>query len=314
MGVIADTASNFYYVVRGLDAGDQAFDSNRAGECTLTLLPGWNLLSLPLAPAGATWTTLSEASCTAHITLRPPTGCWCGMAAARSTPRPGSAAAKIARMKGSLENHWLENDYSPSEISLTADIGFWVQNRRGETEYLVVVGEVAEADHTLAVGQNWQLAGMAFPVGRALDEANLPATGADQPLTADRVLVWDAAAQVYQSAWYCGGAECESWGEPWANHWLANDYSPSGIILAPGMGFWYQNRHTAFTWNSLRPAPELQLSMSGGEFIAEPGDVITYTLTYTNSGLLSGMGVWVTETLPVNTVFTAGISSLAGSR
>ena len=46
----------------------------------------------------------------------------------------------------------------------------------------------------------------------------------------------------------CIRDRCESWGEPYANHWLANDYSPTDIVIQPGHGFWYQNRHQAFTW------------------------------------------------------------------
>ena len=309
-GVIADTGANSFYVVRGLDGGDQAFNSNRAGEYALTLLPDWNLLSLPLVPVSGTLDSIIGSQL--YGTDDPQTAdrvlVWDG--ASQAYDSAWFCDGSICESWGEpWADHWLANDYTPSEISLPADAGFWVQNRSGVTEYLVVVGEVAEADRTLVVGENWQLAGMAFPAGRPLEEANLPAIGSYDPQTADRVLVLDAATQTYQTAWYCGGPVCESWGELWANHWLANDYSPSDINLQPGMGFWYQNRHAPFTWNNLRPAPELQLSMSDGDIIARTGEVITYTLIYTNAGNLSGMGAVVTETLPAYTMFNAGSSS-----
>ena len=188
-------------------------------------------------------------------------------------------------------------------------MGFWVQNRSGVTETLVIVGDVAGIDRDVAIDPSWQLLGMAFPAGRELDKANLPATGTEDPTTADRVLVWDAASQSYQSAWYCGGPVCESWGEPWANHWLANDYSPTDISLSPGQGFWLQNRHIPFSWPNLRPAPDLQIAMDDGGFPALPGMTIQYRLTYSNTGNLSALGVVVSDTLPANTSFNPTASS-----
>jgi hypothetical protein len=72
--------------------------------------------------------------------------------------------------------------------------------------------------------------------------------GTDDPETADRVLVWDGDTQTYESAWYCGGPDCAALGQPYADHWLAGDYSPTDITLGPGRGFWYQNRHDSFVW------------------------------------------------------------------
>ena len=37
-------------------------------------------------------------------------------------------------------------------------------------------------------------------------------------------------------------------GEPWANHWLDNDYAQTDIALLPGHGFWFQNRFDPFEW------------------------------------------------------------------
>jgi len=91
--------------------------------------------------------------------------------------------------------------------------------------------------------------GRAFPTARALDEAGLAGHGAADPLLADTVLYWDAALQSYQSAWLAGGPDCEPlWGEL-CGHWLADDLTPTTIVLEPGHGFWYLNTGAAFTWN-----------------------------------------------------------------
>jgi hypothetical protein len=129
-------------------------------------------------------------------------------------------------------------------------MGFWIENRSGTIKSVTLVGVENTADRQVTVGSGWQLLGSTSLNERILDEANISATGTDDPLTADRIVYWDAPSQSYQSAWYCGGPICESWGEPWANHWLANDYSPSEINLLPGHGFWYENRHSGFTWTN----------------------------------------------------------------
>jgi hypothetical protein len=69
--------------------------------------------------------------------------------------------------------------------------------------------------------------------------------GTENPETADRILVWNAASQAFQMAWFCGGTTCEGWGAPWANHWLAQDYSPTPLTLPPDAGFWLENRSGA---------------------------------------------------------------------
>jgi CSLREA domain-containing protein len=216
---------------------------------TIPVLTGWNLLSWPLLPPDITLDGVlgnqlhgTDSPLTADRVLawdgdsQAYASCWyCGGPVCEAWGEPWA-------------NHWLANDYSQCSLTLPPDSGFWVQNRSGGTEALIVAGQVAEADRSVPVGENWQMLGSAFPDARPLDDANLPATGTDSPLTADRVLYWDADVQAYRSAWFCGGPVCEGWGEPWANHWLANDYSQTDIVLQPGHGFWYQNRHDSFIW------------------------------------------------------------------
>ena len=255
-GAVGDTANNYYYVVRAADTdGHLSAISSRVGKFVISVLSGWNQPAWPLLPPdttldGVLGTQLhgSDSPLTADRVL-----VWSG--SSQSYASAWFCGGPICESWGEpWANHWLADDYSPSTLTLLPDSGFWVQNRSGATEFLTVVGPLAEADRSVAVGQNWWMLGSAFPDERPLDSAHLPATGTDSPLTADRVLYWNAATQAYKSAWYCGGPICEGWGEPWANHWLADDYSQTDIVIQAGHGFWYQNRHNSFTW--INPTPE----------------------------------------------------------
>ncbi|MBN1221348.1 MAG: DUF11 domain-containing protein [Anaerolineae bacterium] len=65
---------------------------------------------------------------------------------------------------------------------------------------------------------------------------------------------------------------------------------------------------TALDVDTVDAAPNLLIrkAPSGS---TEPGAVITYTLTYTNAGNQTASGVVVSETVPLNTNFNAGVSS-----
>ncbi|HSG15234.1 MAG TPA: hypothetical protein VLE70_02780 [Anaerolineae bacterium] len=250
---IVDAGLDHYYLVTAVDALDRASPpSNQVGQVSLAVLPDWNLLSWPVLPADTALDAVlgnqlygTHSQETADRVL-----VWSGDS--QSYEAAWYCGGPICESWGEpMANHWLAADNSQSTLTLEPDSGFWIQNRSGITETLAVVGDVAEGDRLVPVGQNWQMLGSAFPVAKPLDSANLPDTDSDSPDTADRVLYWDAASQRYRSAWYCGGSICAGWGEPWANHWLAQDYSPTDIVLEPGHGFRYQNRHDGFVWLNL---------------------------------------------------------------
>uniref|UniRef100_UPI00101C7673 SdrD B-like domain-containing protein n=1 Tax=Candidatus Chloroploca sp. Khr17 TaxID=2496869 RepID=UPI00101C7673 len=52
-------------------------------------------------------------------------------------------------------------------------------------------------------------------------------------------------------------------------------------------------------------APDLTITKKDGVSTVAPGDLITYTLSYTNLGTLAATGVVITETVPVSTSFVA---------
>ncbi len=55
--------------------------------------------------------------------------------------------------------------------------------------------------------------------------------------------------------------------------------------------------------------PDLRISKTDGGVRAVPGGVITYTLSYSNTGTQDATGVVITETVPNQTTFNAGASS-----
>ena len=56
-------------------------------------------------------------------------------------------------------------------------------------------------------------------------------------------------------------------------------------------------------------APDLSITKNDGDVSAGPGDIIFYTLTYSNSGSTGATGVVLTETVPANSTFNAGAST-----
>lgn len=55
----------------------------------------------------------------------------------------------------------------------------------------------------------------------------------------------------------------------------------------------------------INTGPNLYLSKDDGGITVKPGDLIAYTLTYTNNGTENAAGVVITETLPLNSSFVA---------
>ncbi|HKV13187.1 MAG TPA: hypothetical protein VJ725_33920, partial [Thermoanaerobaculia bacterium] len=60
-------------------------------------------------------------------------------------------------------------------------------------------------------------------------------------------------------------------------------------------------------------APDLSITKSDGGASVAPGGTVTYTLTYGNTGSTGAAGVVITETVPANTTFNAGLSTAGWS-
>ena len=63
----------------------------------------------------------------------------------------------------------------------------------------------------------------------------------------------------------------------------------------------------------LNASPDLQISKDDLGAVVEPGDTILYSLAITNTGSQNATGVIMTDTVPANTTFNAGVSSAGWS-
>jgi len=60
-------------------------------------------------------------------------------------------------------------------------------------------------------------------------------------------------------------------------------------------------------------SPDLQIDKDDGGLTVAPGDTLTYTLTFTNTGIKGATGVVLTDTVPANTTFNPGASTAGWS-
>jgi hypothetical protein len=241
-GALGDLANHAYYAVTVADVQEMASGvSNRVGKFNIAVAPGWNMASLPLLPGSAALDevigdqlsgTCDSATADRVLAWNAATGeyemAWYCDCDAWGEP---------------WDDHWLTG-FEQTTLTLEPDMGIWIENRSGVTETVVVLGDLAAADRVLHVGPGWQMAGTAYPVPVALDEADIPATGTCDSATADRLLYWNTDTQEYEMAWYC---DCDEWGQPWDDHWLTG-FEQTEVQLVPGKGAWLQNRHDPFTW------------------------------------------------------------------
>jgi hypothetical protein len=252
--VISNEPKNYFYLVRSISTGNTSADSNVTGLINIPITPGWNLLNLPLLTTDVRLDQIVGVQLSGTHDPQTADRVWVWDGDSQTYTSAWFCGGLVCESWGEpYANHWLDNSYNPSPIILDPDQAFWIQNKSGVPETLVLFGDVAETDRTVLIGQGWQMLGSAFPIEKTLDETNIPANGTEDPLTADRIWVWDAETQAYQSAWYCGGPICESWGPEYYQHWLANDYTPTNIVLEAGHGFWYQNKGGLFVWNNITP-------------------------------------------------------------
>lgn len=88
------------------------------------------------------------------------------------------------------------------------------------------------------------------------------------------------------------------------------------IVTAPATSAdtYYSGRDASdVTVTVLDNESDLEVSKSDGGITATPGNLITYTLTYTNNGFMDTAGTHITETVPDNTTFYTDSSTIGWS-
>ncbi|MCB0036707.1 MAG: hypothetical protein KDE51_21895, partial [Anaerolineales bacterium] len=242
-------AGDLYYVVQAVNqCAVESGASNRYGVAEISLNPGWNLVSLPVVPVGDTsldsliGTQLNGTGSAASADM---ITVW--NADSSQYVNSWFCAGECTAWGEPWANHWLLNDYSSSTIELDAGMGFWVQNRTGETELFSVFGAISTAAVETPVAAGWNMLGSSFPQARSLDQLGFQANGTNDPLTSNEIRYWNADTQTYETAWFCN---CPEWAE-WHNKWLDSSFAVVDITIEPGTGFWYNNRvGGAFIWSN----------------------------------------------------------------
>ena len=150
-----------------------------------------------------------------------------------TVPAPAGAGTAVSYVdtSGGTTGPWADeqNHYYMVRAMCRVDQGSERSNRVGK--------------FTRFLASGWNLVSWPLLVYDAALDSVLGAQlhGTDSPNTADVVTVWNPSSETYTAGWYCGGS-CDVYGEPYVNHWLADDYSHSTLALGPDMGFWILNR------------------------------------------------------------------------
>jgi LPXTG-site transpeptidase (sortase) family protein len=80
-----------------------------------------------------------------------------------------------------------------------------------------------------------------------------------------------------------------------------------------GTGVGGNNQQTATDTDTLNAKPTFTISKTDGQTTVVPGQRLTYTINYSNSGNQDATGVVLTETVPTNTTFNSGLSTTGWS-
>lgn len=239
---------NAYYIVVGVNkCVQEAAASNRVGEVALPILPGQNLITLPIVPSqtsiGALFgaqlngtgnpMTADQVRTYNNATKRYDTAWYC--------------AGDCVAWGAPWANNWLNPDYTTSTMQLTPGMGFWVNNRGQETKYIKLVGNIATTINVNVYGKSNML-GASFPTSRTPAQLNLPATGGTSQGTSNTIRYWNAATQTEQSAWFCNCPANPTLHNQWVD---PTTTLPTTMVIQPGTGFWYDNGTNGnFVWQS----------------------------------------------------------------
>ncbi|MCH7761018.1 hypothetical protein IIA15_06420 [candidate division TA06 bacterium] len=241
--------SQRYYRVR--EQGGTTF-SHMEGKFTITL-QGFtlNLVSIPFAPYNTAIGAVLGTQLIGDSSELKADRIWKWI--------PSTKTYQIAWLVngGSNDGLWWDSSIDQeSKITLSADEGFWIQNRHG-TQKITFSGQASNTpNRSISLVRGMQLIGSAYPLEIPLFDTGLwkgGATGAINELDADRVWAWDPVTQKYQFAWLIEGMGSSHDGK-W---WDSSTGSETIMKLKPGVGYWFELRdlpgHADFTWTYPQP-------------------------------------------------------------
>ncbi|KPA17795.1 secreted protein [Candidatus Magnetomorum sp. HK-1] len=211
---------------------------------TIDLSPGWNLITVPLV--------LNSYLLDNVIGEQLPGGCFQNLSNMVLYFNASTQKYEKAWFCGNcnygdaFDNHWLKNDWSPSDLTLELGKGAWLLNRTGDSQSFSITGQTLDEDISINIETGWQILGIPKNLPVNIGDIGVPAAGDCYESSADRIQSWNPVTQNFTKIWFC---ECNDTGwEPFTNRWLNKNYSQSNFVLNPGEAVWFKNEHSSFTW------------------------------------------------------------------
>ena len=223
---------------KGLVAGQprtRLADALAVGKVNFSLDPGYNLVSLPLAPDVndldvVIGTQLGAGdSDTADVIFGDVDG-W----------KQAFLNMDTRLWQGSLPTYGIEPDK-----------GYWIRNRTGGVETLTIVGNVSNAERTIALYSGWNLVGTTYPRYATLVEAAI-ASGYGGPLAGG-----DAQSGDRIFADISGWKQCylQTDNTTFSGSLMDSALGSDAGSLSPQRGYWIQIRQSGGPWVWTYPKP-----------------------------------------------------------
>ena len=211
---------------------------------TITLTPGWNLISVSLA--------MDSYALDDVIGDQLPGSCFQNSSTMVIYYNAVTQLFEKAWFCGdcnygaNFDNHWLKSNWTQSDINLELGKGAWLLNRTGSSQSLNITGQTLDEEISITIETGWQILGIPKNLPVNIGDVGLSATGSCYENSADRIRYWNPGDQNFTKIWFC---ECNQTGaEAFSNKWLNKNYSESSLVLNPGEAIWFKNEHSAFNW------------------------------------------------------------------
>ena len=225
---IVDTA-DYFYKVTAVDGALETTASGEIGKCDFVLLPGWNLISLPVLNSETSIDSVIGSQLTGGNNF--------------------STSDVIYYFDGSsYQSAWC---YEPTQkwygtlTDIESDKGYWVKILSGHTDTLLTfVGTVSDTSRKITVIPGWNMIGSSYPVEVVLSESNLAGSGlTGGPTFAQSDKIYEYGSSGYSSAWLYS---------------VTSTWYGALTSLRPGKGYWIWvlDGHSGFTWDFTRQQPQ----------------------------------------------------------
>ena len=237
-------AGERYYKVAIKGTSVESFGT--VGEFCKTIVPGMQLISLPFEPIDADINEVLSNQLTGGFGEITSDRVW------KWDPISDSYRFFWYQDSGGFfpGDGWKEGG-SPSNETLEADEGFWIQSRQSVGQTVCFVGQVSkETNRSIPVVDGMQLFGHAYPKSVDINDSDLindGFTGGFGEITSDRLWVWDTGADSYHFYWYQDSGGFFP-GDGWKEGGSSVNFN-----LEPGTAYWLQIRNSSFPWTFPKP-------------------------------------------------------------